>query len=433
MERNMEKQKSSETSHPGRGLAAIPGQERAEAGRWDGGSLLRVFVFWSMPRHIVLLATLLLWSFSSVFSQTDNFTKNFKQFKEPINNIDFYSYSRSDIAPFEKPLQEALKKLAEFLDQELTKGAIVICTTAEQKDSVSEARLLKMGYRWVLIQLTPEAAAQQMMDQVKSQMGGKLPPGMLERIRNQPPEMKAAGIARLVASTVQRAAYAILTTTLNPAKEFRPTRLDDMGRSPLADWLDIGLASYAAGPESYNLRFLQGRLEEAFPLEDMLTMSRPFVPPVSGSGLGGDGGGVVIRRSESGGNGSPGGSQGGSPAPEGAAPQMIVGGTGGGGERRGRDGASMPKDVQDRMTFDAQAASFFSYILQKLGTEKIKMMIRANLEKKETSELLAAKDMLGADWEKTEKEWQSWVREQKAAGPEVMRIQMAPAPSPGKP
>ncbi len=429
----MEKETPCESLYPRRGLGATQSKEIVEAGRRGGGSLPTVFVLGSTPRNIVLQVTLLLMSCSSVYSQTDNFNKHFKKYNEPFNNIDFYASSRSDIMPFEKPLQDAVKRLVEFLDVELTKGAIVICTTADQKDSVSEARLLKMGYRWVLIQLTPEASAQQMMDQIKSQMGGQLPPGMSERIRNLPPEMKAAGIARLVATTVQRAAFAILTTTLNPAKEFRPTRVDDMGRSPLADWLDIGLASYAAGPDSYNLRFLQRRVEEAFPLEDMLTMSRPFVPPGTGGGPGGEGGGAVIRRGESGGNESQGGPQGGPPRPEGAAPQMMIGRMEGGGERRGPDGASMPKDMQDRMTFDAEAASFFSYILQKLGTEKIKMIIRANLEKRETSELLAAGDMLGADWEKTEREWQSWVREQKAAGPEMMRIQMTPAPSPGKP
>ena len=67
--------------------------------------------------------------------------------------------------------------------------------------------------------------------------------------------------------------------SLAKQKEFRSSRLDDTGRSPLTDWLDIGLAAYVSESANSNLKFLQDRMEEAFPLEDVLGMVRPFVVP----------------------------------------------------------------------------------------------------------------------------------------------------------
>ena len=93
----------------------------------------------------------------------------------------------------------------------------------------------------------------------------------------------------------------------------------------------------------------------------------------------------------------------------------------------------MPKDVQDRMMFDSQAASLFSFLLQKVGLEKTKSIVKANLAGKDSAQVIATADMLGTDWDKIEKDWQTWVKEQKSAGPDVMRIQMTPGRAPDRP
>jgi hypothetical protein len=353
------------------------------------------------------LTVLLFLSFvpAVLHAQTDSFSKNFKKFRDIAPGVDFFAGQRSDVTPFEKPITEGRQKLAAILGDTLSKGAIVICSTMEQKDSVNETKVLKMGYRWVLIQLTPAAINQQMltqmkaqMEKMKAQMGEQLPPGLLERLQNPSTEVKAAGEARLVATTVQQFAYAVLSTTLAPEKEFRLSRLDDMGRSPLADWLDIGLAAYAAGNPTANLKFLQDHMDEAFPLEDLLEMSRPFVAPGTAGGLSAGGPTIVMR--------APG------PAPGGGAPAPP-----GPPGARGSGAPSLPKDIQDRMTFDAQAASFFTYFHNKFGLDKVKALVQWNREGKSVREFLTRADLLGPDLDRVEKDWQTWVKAQKADTP----------------
>jgi len=82
--------------------------------------------------------------------------------------------------------------------------------------------------------------------------------------------------------------------------------------------------------------------------------------------------------------------------------------------------AGMPKEVQDRMMFDTQAATFFNYLVQKAGVEKVKELIQWDREGKDLVEFVTQPDVFGPDLEKTEKEWQAWVKSQKAPGP--MRI-----------
>ena len=97
-------------------------------------------------------------------------------------------------------------------------------------------------------------------------------------------------------------------------------------------------------------------------------------------------------------------------------------------ERAGR--MNMPKDVQDRMTFDAQAALFFSYLVQKAGLEKTKELVQWNREGKPSREFLARAEVLGSDLEKIEHDWLEWVKQQKMEGPN-MRLMTSPArPSP---
>jgi hypothetical protein len=362
--------------------------------------------------------------------QQDSFTKNFRAFKDVVPGIDFYAAARNDVAPLEQPVREARERLSTFLGKDLTRGALVICSSLEQRDSVGEPRLLRMGYRWALIQLTPEVTNQQRLAQIKAQMGGMVPPELLARLQNPSPDMRAAFLSRVVGSLVQKVANATLVTTLTPEREFRSSRLDDMGRSPLADWIDIGLLSYAAGTAP-NLRFLQDRMEEAFPLEDVISMSRPFIVPNID---GGSGGGGQMRIVTAGGRG-PGGSQQAGPG-EGRQTQMVVPGGGSGGMRSGdrggdsggmRGGAmNLPKDVQDRMLFDAQASSFFSYLIQKVGIEKCKTLVRANRENQNARNLVLRPDMLGPDIDAIEKDWQDWLKKQKPDGPANMQIITAP-------
>jgi hypothetical protein len=349
----------------------------------------------------------------------DSFARSFKKFANAAPGVDIYAGNRADAANLEKPLGDMRAKLVAFLGEPIARGAIVVCTSLEQKDSVTERRVLRMGYRWALIQLTAEATNQQMLAQVKSQMGGQLPPGMLERLQSPTPEMKAASDARLVSSTVQRAASAMIFTTLAPEKEFRASRLEDPGRSPLADWLDIALAAHSAGTARSNLRLLQERLDEGFPLEDVLTMSRPFVPPSTG---GAPGGGPFLIRMP-----GPGAAGGAGPAP-GPGPQA---------QAAMNRSVSMPKDVADRMMFDAQSAAFFGYVLEKAGMEKAKALVQWNREGKPVRDFVARAEVLGSDLDTIEKEWQDWIKAQKADPPIGMRIVAPPGggarpPSPEK-
>lgn len=346
---------------------------------------------------------------ASAQTQSDNFAKNFNSFKNPASGVDFYAGSKSDFVRFEKPIAEGRQRLSVFLGSDLAKGAVVICSTLAQRDSVSEARMLRLGYRWVLIELTPEANTQQILARIKAESGGEVPPAVLQRFQNPPPEMKAAGDARLVSSVVQRMAYATIMTTLAPDKPFRSSRIDDMARSPLPDWIDVGLASYAAGGPGFNLRFLKDHIEEAFPLEDVVTISRPFVAPAVGGGSGGQ---AVFMQASPGGAGG-GGTRVEAPFP----PPGGQAGAGGGGSRQRGGGMNLSKDVQDRMMFDAQASSFFSYLVAKAGLEKAREIVKQSREVKNSLEVLSQSGAVDKDFEKVEQDWQSWLKEQKTDGP----------------
>ncbi len=367
-----------------------------------------------MKLRITALAAAAIMAAGPCFAQTVSFQKNFTLFKDVAPGIDLYAHSKSDIAAFEKPVREARQKLAAFLGNDLARGAVIICSTMEQKDSVQEKNVLKLGYAWVLIQLTPEATAQQMIAAIKARLGNMAPPGILDMIQKRSPEQKAADEARMIGPMVQRMCFALLEKTLLPDKEFKSSRLDDLSRSPLADWLDLGLAWYASGT-GLNIRLLQERLDEAFPLEDVLSMPRPFVAPQGGEG-GAVGGGAVVIRS------SPGTAGGGSPpagTPFGPAP---AGAPAGGGPML----MTLPKDMQDRMIFDYQSASFFSFLLEKVGIEKVKTVVRGNLEGKLAHDILTQPDLLGPDVDKTENDWRAWVKSQKPEEPLFNRMMMTP-------
>lgn len=181
-------------------------------------------------------------------------------------------------------------------------------------------------------------------------------------------------------------------------------------------------------------------------------MSRPFVAPNIEGNSGGSG---QIRTSSSVGPG-----QGGAPPAGGGGGYVEMRMSGPGGDSaRGRSGGAggrsdgtvgarsgdhggdsggvrsgsltnLPKDVQDRMLFDAESASFFAFAVEKLGIEKCKAIVRASLDNKDIREALLQPDMFGSDFDTIEKNWQSWLMQQKPEGPAKIQIMAAPTAKP---
>jgi len=328
----------------------------------------------------------------SVTAQQPASFKNFASFRNIVPGIDFFASNRQAIAPYEKPTAETMAKLRELFGKELPKGAIFICSTLAQRDSIYEPKVLKMGYAWTLKAETPAVRSQQMLERIKSRMGDNVPAEILERMKNMPSDMTANFEKQMVASMTQQIAYAVLQTLLSEGQQFRSSRLDDMGKSPLPDWLDIGIASYVSGTNS-TIGFLQQNMDQSFPLEDGLSMARPFVATFSDQNGGGVGGGMP----NFGGGG--------------------MNGSGGAGGMRGGFQRTMPKDEQDRMLFDGQASTFFCFILEKIGLEKVRELIKEAREGKESRDYLGRPDVLGPDFQKIETDWAAWVKAQKVEMP----------------
>ena len=94
------------------------------------------------------------------------------------------------------------------------------------------------------------------------------------------------------------------------------------------------------------------------------------------------------------------------------------GGFGGGGRQgssRGNNGSqggfqrTIPKDEQDQMLFDGQSSTFFTFIIEKVGIEKVKDLIKAVQGGIEGRDVVARPDMLGDDFGKIEDEWIEFV------------------------
>lgn len=388
------------------------------------------------------LSAILLISFvpTLLLGQGSSGMKNFNLYKELVPGVDFFASNREAATAFQKPLTEARERLMGLLGTEWPKGAVFICSSLAQKDSFYEPRALRMGYKWVLVALTPEVQAEELMARLKAQLGDQLPADRLERIRAGAAQRRGAAEAGIARTTARNMAFAVLQVTLSPEQAYRSTRVEDMGRSPLPDWLDIGIASYAA-PGGVNLRYLQDHLEEAFPLDDIISMSRPFVAPT----VGGSGGPVMITRmagpGTSGGNGpGDGGAQGAPsagmsmPMPSGnGAPAASGSSRSSGGEGRRFGGMdSLPKDQKDRMLFDGQASTFFSYLVEKTGLEKVKALIQHGREGKESAAFLTDLESVGSDMTKVEEEWAAWVKAHKAEPPPEFRMRMG-GDSPARP
>jgi hypothetical protein len=387
---------------------------------------------------------------SAVQAQQADKYKSFNRFAGAVPYVDFFASKRQSISPYVKPATETIRKLQTLLGDTLPKGAILICSSLEQKDSIYEPMILKLGYKWSLTVETPDVAAEEMLARIKSRMGDEIPAEIMDRMKSRQSDMVTAAEGRMVDETVRQIAYAVIQTTFAKNLRYRSSRLNDMSKSPLPDWMDIGIASYVTGNDP-NLSYLQENMEQTFPIEDVLSMSRPFVAStflqtgnsVSGGGMFGSRGG---RSGMSGDQGFPsggfGGMSGGQGFPQGGFGSMsggqgfpsggfggMSGGQGfpeggfGGGSRQGssrgnsgsqgRSQRTIPKDEQDQMLFDGQSSTFFTFLLEKVGIEKVRDLIKAVQGGIEGRDVVARPDMLGDDFGKIEDEWIEFVEKLK--------------------
>jgi chorismate mutase len=366
-----------------------------------------------MVRPVVtVLSLLVILGTAQAEAQEAPVFKNFASFRQIVPGIDFFASSRQVVTPYEKPAAETVARLKNLFGADLPKGAIFICSTVQQRDSIYEPKVLKAGYRWTLTAITAEVRNQEMLARIKAQMGGgPIPAEIADRMRSRIPEMSAQLEKQTVSTMTQQIAYAVNQCLQNKDFQFRSSRLNDMGKSPLPDWLDIGIAAYASGYDP-NISFLQQHMDQTFPLEDVLSMSRPFV--ASSSDQGGNTGnrgaeaGDGANRGEMtgmGGGGNPGGFSSG-----GFGGRGQGGSGGGGGGQRGGGQRVLPKDEQDRMLFDGQSSTFFSYLLEKIGIEKVKALLEQAEAGKESREFIMQDSVLGSDFGKIEEDWVNWAK-----------------------
>jgi hypothetical protein len=399
----------------------------------------------------VITALFLVFLFSPQFiwaQQAEKF-KSFNKYTGLVPGVDFFASKRQSAEPYEKPVTQEIEKLQTLLGENLPKGAIFICSTLEQKDSIYEPMILKMGYSWVLSLESQEIQAEEMMARIKSMMGeDEIPAEIMEQLKSRQSDMMASANNRVVNDTLRKIANAIIQTSFAKNLKYRSSRVNDVIKSPLPDWLDIGIAVYAMGDDP-NLSYLLQNMEQTFPIDDVLTMSRPFVAslflqdlsggsnnegfgsrggsgggfeggqgyPFGGFGGSGQGG---FPQGGFGGSGQGGFPQGGFPQGgfsgrgQGDFPQGGFGGRGGrssgetGGQRGGRQ-RTIPKDEQDQMIFDGQASTFFAFLLEKVGIEKIRELIQAVQEGVEGRDFIAREDMLGDDFRRIEQQWTEYV------------------------
>ena len=86
--------------------------------------------------------------------------KHFNVFKGVVTGIDFFASGRQAVTPYEKAIADARQRLAGLLGSELPKGAVFVCSTLQQKDSVYEPKALFAGSGQVSLgTLAPTAKA----------------------------------------------------------------------------------------------------------------------------------------------------------------------------------------------------------------------------------------------------------------------------------
>ena len=359
----------------------------------------------------VLILTAVFWVNPSN-AQTVSF-KNFTSFQNIVPGVDFFASNRQTISPYEEASTTAIERLKNLLGDDLPKGAIFICSNQAQLDSLYEPVVMRQGYSWVLISSTPEVRMQTMLEQAKAQLGDNIPEEIRQRMNSMSREVGAVD-QQTVTNMARNIAFAVLHVMMNRSDEyfqFRASRVEDVGKSPLQDWLDVSIGAYASGDKS-SIRYLQENLDMMFPIEDVLFMARPYVSATASTGGGGQGGGMPKMQGGEGGG----------------MPKMQGGGPGGeGGGRGGAQGQGAPKAKtaggapqqrvlskaeQDRLLFDGQAISFFDFFMEKFGIEKIRELIQFASEKNESWEYVVRPDRLGRDFSKIEPEWTEWLMKQ---------------------
>ena len=115
--------------------------------------------------------------------QVDKY-KTFNRFAGLAPYVDFFASKRQSVSPYEKPAAETIRKLQTLFGDTLPMGAIFICSSLEQKDSIYEPIVLKMGYKWALTIETQEVAAEEMLARLKSRMGDDIPAEIMDRLKS---------------------------------------------------------------------------------------------------------------------------------------------------------------------------------------------------------------------------------------------------------
>jgi len=369
---------------------------------------------------LLVLIPLVAFGVNSTNAQTVSF-KNFTSFMDIVpGTVDFFASSRETIAPYEDAARTAIERVKYLLGDEVPKGAIFICTNQAQLDSLYEPVVVRQGYSWVLILTAPEVRMRTQLDEIRNRMGDNIPEELLQRINAQLSAAASDTDPQSVSNMARNIAFAILQViTTDEYFQFRASRVEDVGKSILQDWLDIGIGAYVSGDKS-SVRYLQDNIDMMFPLDDVIFMSRPFVASSITSGSQG-GPGIdmeqmaQIFQQMGGGQGMPkmrpGGGQGGSPKSKssGGSPKSKP-------ESAGQQGV-LPKDEQDRLLFDGQAISFFDYFMEKFGIEKIRELIEFSRERNESWDFVSRPDLMGRDFSKVEADWMEWLMKQKVSDP----------------
>ena len=80
--------------------------------------------------------------------------------------------------------------------------------------------------------------------------------------------------------------------------------------------------------------------------------------------------------------------------------------------------------------FDAQAATFFTYLLETQGVEKVREIVQLNSSGEDIQEILERPEFLGTDYQAVENAWREWVGNQKVES-RRRRSQSGPSERPG--
>ena len=456
------------TDEIGFGFARFPSSVicRKQIGCWRkygffiegwGDTMVRITRF-LLPVLILVAA----FGVNSADAQTVSF-RNFSTFQDVVSGVDFFASTRQMVSPYENTATDAIAKLKHLLGEDLPRGAIFICSTLAQKDSLYEPVVMRQGYSWMLVITTQEARMEEQMERRRGQMGNmgdmgnmanipdairqlmndpdairqfmndpdainRLPENIRQLAGTVPREMmdnmdRQGGQQRVSGTLAKDIAFAVTQVMMSDENfQYRSSRVDDVGRSPLQDWMDIGIGAYVGGDKS-SITYLRENLDMMFPIEDVLFMARPFVGTgLNGQQRGGPGGGEGFPGGgegffPGGGAGFPGGGQqGGGTAKSKQGGQISAKGKPSGGSPKGKPSGesqrTLPKDEQDRLLFDGQAISFFDYFLERFGIEKLRELIAFVRDKNESYEFVVKPEVLGSDASKIEATWLEWLNKQ---------------------